>query len=227
MTKTVAICQARMGSTRLPGKVLLPLYDYTGQIGTALGFVTWAADRTQVDQVIVATSTLPQDDKIAEWCAVNGLDCFRGSETDVLTRCHGAAQQYDADIIVRLTGDCPLLDPRVIDEVIQLRKMKDVMYATNTDPPTYPDGLDVEVFTREALEIANREATRLSDRDTVTRYMVRNRHRISAANLTCPLPDLVAERWVLDSPEDYKFIKEIINRISDEDPPSYLEILKV
>ncbi len=225
MTKTVALTAERLRE--------LLHFDIWGdflllkKLTTALGFVTWAADRTQVDQVIVATSTLPQDDKIAEWCAVNGLDCFRGSETDVLSRFQGAAQQYDAHIIVRLTGDCPLLDPRVIDEVIQLRKMKDVMYATNTDPPTYPDGLDVEVFTKEALEIANREATRLSDRDTVTRYMVRNRHRISAANLTCLLPDLVAERWVLDSPEDYKFIKEIINRISDEDPPSYLAILKV
>src|SRR6266446_4599912 len=132
MTKTVAIVQARMGSTRLPGKVLLPLHDFTarghGEVGPALGFVTWAADSTQVDQVIVATSILPQDVKIAEWCRVNGHECFRGSETDVLSRFHGAAQQYDADVIVRLTGDCPLLDPRVIEEVIQLRKMKDVMY---------------------------------------------------------------------------------------------------
>src|SRR5258705_7841698 len=104
MTKVVAICQARMGSTRLPGKVLLPLYDFTdrgyGQVGPALGFVTWAADDAGVDQVIVATSTLPQDDKIAEWCNVNGLDCFRGSETDVLSRFHEAAQKYDADVIV-------------------------------------------------------------------------------------------------------------------------------
>src|SRR6266446_914794 len=231
MTKTVAIVQARMGSTRLPGKVLLPLHDFTarghGEVGPALGFVTWAADSTQVDQVIVATSILPQDDKIAEWCRVNGHECFRGSETDVLSRFHGAAQQYDADVIVRLTGDCPLLDPKVIEEVIQLRKMKDVMYATNTDPPSYPDGMDVEVFTMAALEIANREATRASDRDTVTRFMVRNRHRISSANLSCPLPSLVNERWVLDSPEDYEFIKEILKRISDEDPLSYLDILRV
>ena len=233
MTKTVAICQARMGSTRLPGKVLLSLGDFPGwnhfvhPINPSIGRVAWTAGRAQVDEVVIATSTLPQDDKIVEWARKEGHEIFRGSETDVLSRFMGAASQYNADIIVRLTGDCPLLDPRVIAEVIQLRKMKDVMYATNTDPPTYPDGLDVEVFTREALEIANREATRLSDRDTVTRYMVRNRHRFSAANLTCPFPGLVAERWVLDSPEDYEFIKEIIKRISDEDPPSYLDILRV
>src|SRR6266446_2683668 len=229
MTRTVAICQARVGSTRLPGKVLLPMYrvDSPYPAGTSIGMVAWSAGLAQVDEVIIATSDLPQDDKIVEWAKSHGHKYFRGSETDVLSRFHGAAQQYDADIIVRLTGDCPLLDPRVIAEVIQLRKMKDVMYATNTDPPTYPDGLDVEVFTREALEIANREATRPSDRDTVTRYMVRNRHRFSAADLTCPLPGLVAERWVLDSPEDYEFIKEIIKRIGDEDPPSYLDILRL
>src|SRR6266478_4702347 len=228
MTRTVAICQARIGSTRLPGKVLLPMYrvDSPYPAGTSIGMVAWSAGRAQVDEVVIATSDLPQDDKIVEWAKSHGHKYFRGSEIDVLSRFHGAAQQYDADIIVRLTGDCPLLDPRVITEVIQRRTRKDVMCATNTDPPTYPDGLDVEVFTRDALEIAHREATRGSDRDTVTRFMVRNRHRFSAANVICPLPDLVNERWVLDSPEDYKFIKEIIERISDEDPPSYLEILK-
>jgi len=227
MVKTVAICQARIGSTRLPGKVLLPLGDPIATGLCSIGMVVWAAGRAQVDEVVVATSTLPQDDKIVEWAGKKGHKVFRGSETDVLSRFMGAASYYNADIIVRLTGDCPLLDPKVIAEVIQLRKMKDVMYATNTDPPSYSDGLDVEVFTREALELANREATRPSDRDTVTRFLVRNRHRVSAANLVCPLPGLVNERWVLDSPEDYKFIKEIIKRIGDEDPPSYLDILRV
>jgi len=225
--KTVCICQARMGSTRLPGKVLLPLGNPAATGLCSIGMVTWAAGRAQVDQVVVATSTLAQDDKIADWCKLEGHECFRGSETDVLDRFHGAAQKYDADVIVRLTGDCPLLDPRVIEEVIQLRKMRNVEYATNTDPPTYPDGLDCEVFTRAALESSHREATRGTDRDTVTRFMVRNRHRFSAANLVCPLPNLVRERWVLDSPEDYEFVKEILKRVSDEDPPSYLDIIRV
>jgi spore coat polysaccharide biosynthesis protein SpsF (cytidylyltransferase family) len=139
----------------------------------------------------------------------------------------GAANQTGADVIVRLTCDCPFLDPKVIGEVIQLRKTRDVDYATNTDPPTFPDGLDVEVFTRDALESAYRKATRASDRDTVTRFLVRNRHRFTAANLVCGLPGLDRERWVLDSPEDYEFIKQVVKRISDEGPPSYLEILEV
>lgn len=223
--KTVAICQARMGSTRLPGKVLL---NISGR--PALGWVVQAAQRAPgVDEVIVATSTLPRDDLIADWCSDGGITVFRGSETDVLSRFLGAVHQTQADVVVRLTGDCPFLDPSVIGEVIQLRKMKHAAYATNTDPPTYPDGLDVEVFTRDALEIAHREATRPSDRDTVTRFMVRNRHRLSAANLVCPLPDLVRERWVLDSPEDYELVKEIARRL----PPaswltlSYMQILNI
>src|SRR5882672_6382988 len=111
-----------MGSTRLPGKVLLPLGNPIAPGFCSIGMVTWSAGFTQVDQVIIATSTLPQDDKISDWCKKEGKECFRGSETDVLARFHGAAQQYDADVIVRLTGDCPLLDPRIIEEVIQLRK---------------------------------------------------------------------------------------------------------
>lgn len=224
--KTVAICQARMGSTRLPGKVLLPLYK-NGNGSSIHSVVEAARAAPGVDDVIVATSTLPGDDVIAAWADKEGVDCFRGSETDVLSRFVGAAEQTGADVIVRLTGDCPLLDPMVIGEVIQLRKMKDVMYATNTDPPTYPDGLDVEVFTREALHLADREAVRPSDRDTVTRWLTRNRHRISAANLVCPLVGLVKERWVLDSPEDYEFIKEIFKRIPDSHPARYLDILRV
>lgn len=221
--KTVAVCQARMGSTRLPGKVMK---DLGGR--PVLDWVVEAARQAPgVDEVIVATSILPQDDVIAEWAKRKGVAVFRGSETDVLSRYLGAAHQTNADVLVRLTGDCPFLDPKVIGEVIALRSMKNAAYATNTDPPTYPDGLDVEVFTRDALECANREAVRGTDRDCVTRFIVRNRHRFSAANLVCPLPDLVRERWVLDSPEDYEFCKAVAAKIPSDRPASYLDILHV
>ena len=221
---TVAVIQARMGSTRLPGKVLMQLGDHP-----VLSWVIQAAQNAPgVNQVIVATSTLPGDDVIAEFCHGNRIECFRGSESDVLSRYLGAAHQTGADIIVRLTGDCPFLDPAVIGEVIQLRKMKNAAYATNTDPATYPDGLDVEVFTREALEATHREATRGTDRDTVTRFMVRNRHRFPAANLVCPLPHLERERWVLDSPEDYEFCKALAKHLKRGGINwGYLGILKV
>jgi len=211
-----------MGSTRLPGKVLKEIfYEPT------IHWVVEAARRAAgVDEVIVATTTNPKDDDIVAWCKDEDVEYYRGSETDVISRYVGAADKFKADIIVRLTCDCPFLDSAVIGEVVQLRKMKGVDYATNTDPPTYPDGLDVEVFTRATLELANREAVRLSDRDTVTRFMVRNRQRISAANLTCPLPGLVGERWVLDSPEDYEFIKEVHKRLKSS-KPNYLDILRV
>lgn len=219
---TVAICQARMGSTRLPGKVLKDISDRT----TIEWVVTAARQAPGVDKVVVATSTLPADDAIVALCESEGIDVFRGSETDVLSRLLGAAHHYKADVVVRLTCDCPFLDSQVIGEVIELRKRKNVAYATNTDPPTYPDGLDVEVCTLSALEAAAREAVRGSDRDTVTRFLVRNRHRFPAANLVCPLPGLVGERWVLDSPEDYEFVVEVASKLK-RFPVHYLDILKI
>jgi glutamate-1-semialdehyde 2,1-aminomutase/spore coat polysaccharide biosynthesis protein SpsF len=195
-----------------------------------LDWVVSAAERAPgVDEVIVATSTLPGDDPIADWAKGRKVRFFRGSETDVLSRYLEAVTDAGADIVVRLTGDCPFLDSKVIGEVIQLRKMKDAAYATNTDPPTYPDGLDVEVFTRAALEDAHREATRGTDRETVTRFMVRNRHRYPAANLVCPLPKLDRERWVLDSPQDHTFITAISHRLGLRgiSHPSYLDILAI
>lgn len=222
--KTVAVVQARMGSTRLPGKVMM---DIAGR--PTIDWVVEAARRAPgVDEVVVATSTEVGDDVIAQWGAKRGINVVRGSETDVLSRYLAALVATNADVIVRLTADCPFLDPTVIGEVIRLRKAKGVDYATNTDPPTYPDGLDCEVFTRGALESAHREAVRGTDRDTVTRFMVRNRHRFPAANLVCPVPDLVRERWVLDSPEDLEFVREVAKRLGDSGtPPGYLQILSL
>jgi len=222
--KTVAVVQARMGSTRLPGKVMM---DIAGR--PTIDWVVEAARRAPgVDEVVVATSTLPGDDAIAQWASKRGINVVRGSETDVLSRYLAALSATGADIIVRLTADCPFLDPTVIGEVIRLRSMRNAAYATNTDPPTYPDGLDVEVFTKDALEVANREAVRPTDRDTVTRFMVRNRYRFPAANCVCPVPDLARERWVLDSPEDYDFAKEVAKRLGDSGtPPNYLQILSI
>lgn len=223
LMKTVAIIQARLGSTRLPGKVLS---DIAGQ--PALWWIYQAAHHAHgVDEVIIATTTLPQDDAIYDWCSSNGIKVFRGSETDVLSRFMGAAIFTDATVIIRLTGDCPLHDPVVIGEVVKLRAMTGVAYASNTEPGTYPDGLDTEVFTREALECANREANRATDRDTVTRFLVRNRGRFPSATLTCPLPGLHKERWVMDTADDLKFVREVAKRLGEKTPPSYLQVLSI
>src|SRR5713226_40194 len=157
--RTVAICQARMGSTRIPGKVLMPLGGKP--------VLQWTYDAVKkadgIDEVVIATSTLPQDDAIARYCALNNINCFRGSESDVLDRFYQCAIAYAADIVLRLTCDCPFLDHNVITEVVRLRAMHEASYASNIDPPTYPDGLDVECFTFDALSRAWREATRPSD----------------------------------------------------------------
>jgi glutamate-1-semialdehyde 2,1-aminomutase/spore coat polysaccharide biosynthesis protein SpsF len=218
---TVAIALARMGSARFPGKVLKPL---DGQ--PVLEWVLSALTRsTLVDFAVLATSTLPADDVIAEYCNKQKWACFRGSEEDVLDRFYHAAKTYEADIVVRVTCDCPFLDPRVIDEVIKLREVTNADYASNVDPPTWPDGLDVECFTFESLEAAWNESTRPSDRNCVTQYIIRNRSRFSAANLTCPLPGLHKERWVLDTEPDYRFCCAVAERLKA--PTSYLEILRI
>lgn len=218
--KTVAIIQARMGSTRLPGKVLMQLATKP-----VLQWVVEAASLAmEVDQVVVATSMLRADDKIANWCAKNDVNCFRGSESDVLDRFRRTAWEYEANIVLRLTADCPFHDPEVIDQVVRLRKMTGASYCSNTEPPTWPDGLDVECFTFEALDAAHQEAVRQTDRDCVTRFIVRNQHRFPAATLTCPLPGLHKERWVLDTAADYEFCKALARQIAH---PSYLEILRI
>jgi glutamate-1-semialdehyde 2,1-aminomutase/spore coat polysaccharide biosynthesis protein SpsF len=222
MTKVIGVVQGRMSSQRLPGKVLKPLAGLT-----SLEWVIRAGKHAnQIDEVVIATSTEKSDDPIAKKAKELGVPCFRGSLDDVLSRYLGVAENHHADYLVRLLCDCPFLDPAVIDETIKLREMADADYCSNSDPATYPDGLDTEVFSRHALEVANREAIRGTDRDCVTRFIVRNRDRFRTANLVCPLPRLDRERWVLDSPEDHKFLSAIAEAFGGSDtPPSYVDIL--
>src|SRR4051812_1518480 len=148
--RTVAIIQARMGSSRLPGKVL---QDLGGQ--SVLAWVVAAARATPgVSAVIVATSTKAGDDAVAGWCDKAGVACHRGSEQDVLDRFLTAARATAADAILRVTADCPLLDPQVCGVVIELMRRTGADYACNFDPRSWPDGLDAEVFTRALLEDA-------------------------------------------------------------------------
>src|ERR1700681_3678960 len=171
--KTVAIIQARMGSTRLPGKVLA---DLAGK--PVLAWVVRAARAALgVDDVWVATSTSAADDAVADWCRSNGVAVHRGSDTDGPQRYRGATTASGAEVVIRITADCPLLDPAVIAQTIRLRSMTGVDYASNVDPPTWPDGLDCEVVTAGALLVAAKEATRPSDREHVTPFVRNNRDR--------------------------------------------------
>ena len=221
--KTVAIIQARMGSTRLPDKVLA---DLAGK--PVLAWVVRAARATLgVDDIWVATSTAAGDDAIAAWCQANGTSFHRGSESDVLDRYAGAAKSSDADVVIRLTADCPLLDPAVIGQTVRLRAMTGADYASNIDPPTWPDGLDCEVVTAAALRAAAAEATRPSDREHVTPFIRNNRARFTAETLIAPLPGLAVERWTLDTVDDLSFLSALTARLPADRPPSYLEVLAV
>ena len=151
--KTAAIIQARMGSTRLPGKVLAEV------VGQPMLFhvVNRARRARTLDGVIVATSDSQADDVVSQFCREVGVTCFRGSEADVLDRYYQAARHFDIATIVRLTADCPLLDPLVVDRVVQAFETGGCDFVSNTFERSFPDGLDTEVFSRDALERAGEE----------------------------------------------------------------------
>src|SRR5829696_4730376 len=165
--KIVAVIQARTSSSRLPGKVLAPVGDVT-MLERMLAQVEGAKT---VDEIVVATSDDPSDDELAERITARGSHVFRGHLTDVLARFAAAAEESAADVVVRLTGDCPLHTPDTVDDVVNAFLAADVDYASNLEPYTRPDGLDVEVFTRAALLRAVREAPPGPDREHVTPFL--------------------------------------------------------
>lgn len=200
-----------MSSTRLPGKVLAPIGD-----STLLGYLLERVRRaSELDEVVVATSTSPDDDRIAAWCAAGGTTCYRGDLEDVLERFHGAAIESRAGIVVRLTADCPLIDPRIIDAVVKFRREHDLDYAANTVPPencTFPDGMDVEVFTATALEKAWREATLPSEREHVTFHLWHHPDRFRCGRLDLPR-DRSDYRLTVDHPEDLDLVRALVAAI--------------
>lgn len=205
--KTVIIVQARMTSTRLPGKVLLPVK------GKPL--LEYVIDRLrrvkQADELVIATTTNKTDDPIDELCRRLDVSCFRGSEEDVLSRYYLAAKQKQADVVVRITSDCPLIDPEVVDQVISLYRQDSPKfeYVSNVGERTFPRGMDTEVFSFRALAEANHEATLPAEREHVTTFIRRNSERYRAANLRHK-DDQSSHRWTVDTPEDFALIEKII-----------------
>ncbi len=221
-----AIIQARMGASRLPGKVLkevngVPLLKFQ---------VERVNHAETVDKIIVATSSAPQDEAIADFCKKNDIECFRGDENDVLARYYECATHYGVETIVRLTGDCPLIDPVIIDETIRLLKENDIDYAANTVPPEtslYPDGSDVEVFSMQALERAHRECKDAHDREHVTFYFWKYNNDFRNLQLTHD-KDYSKYRFTVDYPEDLKVIDFIIKELSIRKQFGYLnELIKI
>jgi spore coat polysaccharide biosynthesis protein SpsF (cytidylyltransferase family) len=219
-----AIVQARMSSTRLPGKVLKPLgalAESQTAIGRMLHQVSFAAT---LDAVVLATSTDPSDDPLAEWAASQQQRCFRGNLHDVLDRYYHAAKQLQPkpdDVIVRITGDCPLLDPDVVDAVVErflAVAPSGCAYCSNINPPTFPDGQDVEVMRFAALEYAWQRAEQASEREHVTPYIRKHLHLFPQVNLESPTP-LEHLRWTLDTPEDYEFLRRVVSALEQPNAP--------
>lgn len=203
---TVAILQARMGSTRLPGKMLLPIIDEKGALELMLERVSAAQS---IDRIVVATTTLAEDDPLVRLCEKLGIPCFRGDSANVLDRYYQCALTMARDqVLVRLTGDCPLHDPAVIDRVVGHFHAGEYDYAANTHPPTFPDGLDTEVFSFQALERAWQGATLLSEREHVTYYLYSHPELFRLGNLVLD-EDLSSHRWTLDEPADLEFIRQV------------------
>jgi spore coat polysaccharide biosynthesis protein SpsF len=204
---TVAVIQARMGSSRLPGKVL---ERFDGE--TALGHcVARATASKAVDAVVVATTELPADDAIAGICEARGWTVFRGAEHDVLDRYFHAARAANADSIVRLTADCPLMDPTVLTELVGRFAAERADYASTSYPRrTFPLGISAEVMTRAALERAWRDDDDPAWREHVTPFIYRHPERFRLSGFGCEA-DYTHHRWTLDTPEDAQVIRAIFD----------------
>ena len=208
----VAIIQARMGSTRFPGKMLKLLGDKP----LIWHVVHRVQQATLVDKVVLATSVNKNNKPLVKEVKSYGVDCFVGDENDVLDRFYQCAKKFKVKTIVRVTGDCPFIDPEIIDAVISLFKNNTLDYASNVLPPTYPDGLDVEVFSFAALEKAWKEAKLQSEREHVTPYIWKNEHifkRMTHINNE----NLSSIRLTVDEEKDLVLVNTIIKKIGKSD----------
>lgn len=219
--KIVGIVQARMGSTRLPGKVLA---DVQGK-----PMLRWLLDRLNsielIDEVVVATTTAPEDDVLVDWLSQNNVAYFRGSEEDVLERFYFCAKQYHADLIIRITADDPLKDPGIIAQVISMvTDHPEVDYSSNSINPSYPEGLDVEVFRWPALEKSFHEALLPSEREHVTPYIWKNTSLFKTVSLDFER-NLSHWRWTVDKPDDLEFIRAVYQEFKNQPLVPFVEII--
>lgn len=217
--KIVALIQARMGSTRLPNKVMKQI-NGVPMIELLLARLSQAKE---VDQIVVATSTEKNNLPLITHVRKLGYACEQGSETDVLDRFLQAARSHCADVIIRITGDCPLVDPTLVDQAVRLFKEKDVDYFSNTIPPSYPDGLDIEIFTLAALESVARETTAPFDHEHVTPYLTDSgKFRVDGIQGKADYSSL---RWTVDEQEDFDVISNVFSHFSPDIHFSWEQVL--
>jgi len=211
------IIQARMGSTRLPGKVLSIL---DGQ-NTSLYFtINQLKNCKLIDKIVIATTDNNEDDVIEEFCNKNEVDCFRGNSKDVLDRYYNCAKKFSFSEILRVTGDCPLIDPSIVDEGISIFKKNIYDYVTNTFPRTFPDGNETEIFSFSVLENAFSNSVLPSEREHVTPYFRNEKKSFRIFNFTNN-EDISYLRWTLDYKIDLELIKNIISKIDTR--PIYMK----
>jgi spore coat polysaccharide biosynthesis protein SpsF (cytidylyltransferase family) len=221
MTACHAFIQARMSSTRFPGKVLEPI----GGLPAIVYMAKRAARARLLDSISVVTSTDASDGPLEAALQAHGVAVFRGDLHDVLARFGAAAAASGAHEIVRLTGDCPLIDPGIVDAVIRLRRESGADYASNIDPPSFPDGLDCEIFTRDVLQRALREATQAPEREHVTLWMRCEAAGLRRANLQA-IFDASALRLTVDYPDDLAVVRELVAALPANGGFDYYDLLR-
>lgn len=211
MKKIVAVVQARMSSTRLPGKVLLPILGQP----ILLLMLERLSYAKHVDEIVIATTTEAEDDVIEEICSKHTFICYRGDKYDLLDRHYCAALQSEADIVLKIPSDCPLIDYRIIDEVIRFFISGDFDYGSNLHPASYPDGNDVEVMTMAALQHAWIYAQKDFEREHTTPYLWEAPEKFKIGNFVWPAgKDLsMSHRFTIDYMEDYLLIREVFEAL--------------
>ncbi len=218
--RVVAVVQARLGSTRLPRKVMSSLGS-----STVLGWVVGRLERAEMlHEIVVATTWLPEDDPIEQWCLERGVTVARGHPTDLLSRYLLATEVAEAEVAVRVTADCPLIDPGLVDDVVGTLISHQVDYCSNTlEPRTFPRGLDVEAFTVAALVRSGREDMDPGTREHVTPHMKSapgySRFAVTSEN------DRSDIRWTIDTSEDLRAVRALVDDFGGEDTFSWQEAL--
>ena len=204
------IIQARMGSSRLPGKTLIKLNQYRTTLDFVVNQLSFSA---LLDKIVIATTNLEQDNIIETNAKTLGIDCFRGSSDDVLDRYYHCAKKFQINTIVRITSDCPLIDPQIVDQAIRKYQSEDYDYVTNTLSRSYPIGTDVEIFSFEILEKTWQKAILPSEREHVTLFIRNKKLNFKLGNLKNS-KNLGHLRWTLDRVEDLNLIRKIVVKIN-------------
>ncbi|MGB2841560.1 MAG: glycosyltransferase family protein [Halobacteriota archaeon] len=216
----IAIIQVRMGSTRLPEKALKQI------LGKPMlwHLINRIKEAKLVDKVVIATTTNKEDKMIINFAKENGIDYYAGSENDIVDRLYMTAKKFGAEAIVRITGDCPLIEPKIIDKAVEyyLKNKDRIDYVSNVYPPTYPDGLDVEIYPFKTLERMGREIKDPFGREWVYTYIIENPDKFRIANIENK-EDLSWMRWTVDYKEDLDFVREIYKMLYKYDRIFHME----